>query len=232
MTADPHGGIAPLFAGVPLDMAAWAMVLVHGRGGSPEGMLPIARAAGATDAALIAPRAAGGSWYPGRFLAPIAENEPWLSSAIASVTASVRIAIESGITRERVVLVGFSQGACLSLEFVARAAADASLRFGGVAAFAGALVGADDEQRRTLRGSLDGTPVFLSVGDDDEHIPEARVRETNDIFSALGALAEMRVYPGVGHTIVGDQIQALRRMIVAVEDAVQSGTPMGSPPVV
>lgn len=205
---DPHGGESPLVSGAPLNQATIALVLVHGRGGSAEGMVPIARAAKADDAALIAPRAAGGSWYPNRFLDPMSTNEPYLSSALDAVQRAVGLALSSGIPSERVLLVGFSQGACLSLEWVARH----GQRYGGVAALAGALPG-DPADPRADVGDLAGTPVLLACGDADAHIPEARVRATAAQLSQRGAAVDLRIYPGVDHTIVGDQLSALRAMI-------------------
>lgn len=182
-------------------------------------MLPIARAAKATGAALIAPVASGNSWYPDRFLAPMARNEPWLSNALASVDAAVAQAITAGIPNERVILVGFSQGACLTLEYVARQSA-AGARFGGVAALAGALIGSDEEATRWHTshavGDLRGTPVLLACGTADAHIPEARVRQSAAIFTALGAIVDLQLYPGVGHDIVGDEIARLTQMVAAV----------------
>lgn len=215
----PHDTQQPVIAGVPLNEATHALMLTHGRGGSADGMLPIARAAKATGAALIAPVAAGNSWYPDRFLAPIAQNEPWLSSALAQVHAAVETARAAGIPSERIVLVGFSQGACLTLEYVARAS-DRRVRFGGVAALAGALIGSDDEAARWLSatsgGSLSDTPVLLACGTADAHIPESRVRESAEIFTRLGASVDLQLYPGVGHDIVGDEIARLAAMVAAV----------------
>ena len=173
-TNDPHAAIEPLVSGVPLSDASYALVLVHGRGGSADGMLPIARTAGATDAALIAPRAVGGTWYPDRFLAPMRKNEPYLSSALASVGRAVKSVIDAGIPAERIILVGFSQGACLTLEFAARHAQ----RLGGVAALAGALVG-DDSDVRQDAGDFAGTPILLACGDVDDHIA-ALIRQDVD----------------------------------------------------
>jgi phospholipase/carboxylesterase len=217
----PHADRTPVVAGVPLGEASHALVLTHERGGSAEGMLPIARAAKAVGAALIAPVAAGGSWYPDRFLAPMAHNEPWLSSALERVEAAVTLATTAGIPRDRVVLVGFSQGACLTLEYVARQAA-AGTRFGGVAALAGALIGSEDEAARWLAASpssnesLQGTPVLLACGTADLHIPEARVRQSAEVFTTLGAAVDLQLYPGVGHDIVGDEITRLAAMVAAV----------------
>lgn len=209
--AGPHAGVPPLMAGTPLDQASYALVLVHGRGGSAEGMLPIARAAKATDAALVAPVAVGNSWYPKRFLDPREQNEPWLSSALASVGAAVDQVRAAGIPSERIILVGFSQGACLMLEY-ATMAATSDVRFGGVAALAGGLIG-DPLVPRHDHGSLGGTPVLLACGNADGHIPEAIVRSSADVFRTLGASVDLRIYPGIGHDIVGDQIDALGEMI-------------------
>lgn len=214
----PHDAQQPVIAGTPLNEATHALVLTHGRGGSADGMLPIARAAKATGAALIAPVAAGNSWYPDRFLAPMAQNEPWLSSALAQVHAAVELARAAGIPNERIVLVGFSQGACLTLEYVARAS-EQRVRFGGVAALAGALIGSDAEANRWLAnvtGSLSDTPVLLACGTADAHIPESRVRESAAVFTRLGASVDLQLYPGVGHDIVGDEIARLTAMVAAV----------------
>lgn len=212
-----------LRAGTALGMAPYVMILVHGRGGTPEGMLPIARAAGASEGAVLAPRAPGGSWYPARFLSPLADNEPSLSSALAAVHVCVEAAHAAHIPYERIILCGFSQGACLSLEYAARRAAHGAVRFGGVAAFAGALLGDDTEQSRGFSGSLSGTPLLLSVGDADEHIPVARVQQAAAHFTALGATVDLRVYPGIGHSIVGDQLDVLRFMLDGVRASIPAG---------
>jgi len=215
---DPHAALEPLVSGVPLAEASYALVLVHGRGGNADGMLPIARTGGATDAALIAPRAVGGTWYPKRFLDPMASNEPYLTSALASVSRAVASVIDAGIPPHRIILVGFSQGACLTLEFAARNAQ----RYGGVAALAGALVG-DDADVRQDAGDFAGTPILLACGDQDDHIPEAKVRKAATMLAAQGATVDMRIYPGITHTIVGDQIEALRVMV----DTVRTGITVG-----
>jgi phospholipase/carboxylesterase len=223
MTHDTHAHENPLISGVPLRTAPYALVLVHGRGGSADGMLPIARAAGATDAALVAPRAADGSWYPNRFLDPMDSNEPFLTSALASIDRTVRDIIASGIPAERVLLVGFSQGACLSLEYATRHAQ----RFGGVAALAGALIGDAHDTRdgdRQYMGDFAGTPVFLGCGDADSHIPEARVRASAALLEQRGATVDLRIYPDIGHNIVGDQLDALRAMVAVVRESAATRT--------
>lgn len=214
---DPHAAEAPMVTGLPLASAAYAMILVHGRGGTAEGMLPLARAAGASDGAVIALRASGGTWYPYRFLAPTSENQPWLSSALATVDRAVEGVIAAGIPAERILLVGFSQGACLSLEYAARR----PRRLGGVAALAGGLIGERNEQN--YGGDMSGTPVLLACGDADEHIPEALVRAAGQTFTALGATVDLRIYPGVNHTIVGDQLDALRGMLDDVRATIPAG---------
>ncbi|WP_310569889.1 dienelactone hydrolase family protein [Gemmatimonas sp.] len=215
--AGPHGSVSPLMAGTPLTEASYALVLVHGRGGSAEGMLPIAKAAKATDAALVAPVAVGNSWYPKRFLDPREQNEPWLSSALASVGAAVEQVRAGGIPSERIILVGFSQGACLMLEY-ATMAAKSDVRFGGVAALAGGLIG-DPLVARDDRGSLGGTPVLLACGNADSHIPEAIVRSSAEVFRQLDASVDLRIYPGIGHDIVGDEIDALTEMVNTLRGA-------------
>lgn len=215
--AGPHAGVPPLVAGMPIEEASYALVLVHGRGGSAEGMLPIAKAAKATDAALVAPVAVGNSWYPKRFLDPREQNEPWLSSALASVGAAVDQVRAAGIPSERIILVGFSQGACLMLEY-ATMAAKSDVRFGGVAALAGGLIG-DPLVARDDHGSLHGTPVLLACGTADSHIPEAIVRSSADVFRTLGATVDLRIYPGIGHDIVGDEIDALTEMVHTLRGA-------------
>jgi predicted esterase len=216
--SDPHASLPMLLSGAPLESASMALVLVHGRGGSAEGMLPVARAADARDAALIAPRAAGGTWYPNRFLDPMSTNEPGLSSALASLDRAVALAIDAGIPAERIVLVGFSQGACLSLEYAARH----GRRYGGVASLAGAVVG-DEGDVRVDAGLLGGTPILLACGDADAHIPEARVRASAALLEARGGVIDLRIYPGLGHDIVGDEIEALRAMVDHVRRAESGG---------
>lgn len=213
----PHASAHALVAGTPLASATHALVLVHGRGGSADGMLPIARAAKATSAALVAPVAVGNSWYPDRFLAPVAANEPWLSSALSAVHAAVEQVKAAGIPEERILLVGFSQGACLTLEYTATAATRGA-RFGGVVAMAGALIG-DPSVPRQDHGSLHGTPVVLACGDADLHIPEALVRSSASVFTALGAAVDLRIYPGLGHDITGDQVAALAALVETVTAA-------------
>lgn len=221
MSGTVQGGLVR--AGASFDEARGALVLMHGRGGTPEGMIPVARASGAlADFAVLAPRAPAGSWYPLRFRDPKADNEPALTAALDAIDGAVREALDGGVAGRAILLVGFSQGACLSLEYLKRQAMQGGTGtpdIGGVLAMAGALMGPIGEMRvdpGTREDSLVGTPVILACGDADEHIPVEHVGATADTFRALGAEVDLRVYPGVGHSIVGDQLDALRALVAAV----------------
>jgi predicted esterase len=158
--------------------------------------------------AYLAPQAANNTWYPFTFLAPMQQNEPWLSSALARVGEIVASVEAAGIPPQRIVLGGFSQGACLASEFMARNAR----RYGGLLAFSGGLIGPPGTPR-AYAGSLDGTPVFMGCSDVDAHIPKKRVEETADVLERLGAQVTMRLYPGMGHTINADEINHARTLL-------------------
>ena len=185
-----------LTAGKPLDKARVAMVMIHGRGATAESILSLADELAQPDFAYLAPQAAGNTWYPNRFLAPIASNEPYLSSALAMINEVLERLSEAGIPPEQAILLGFSQGACLALEFAARHAR----RYGGVAGLSGGLIG-PDETPRDYPGSLADTPVFLGCSDVDFHIPKERVLHSADVFRGLGGEVTARLYPNMGHTI-------------------------------
>lgn len=204
----PHQGQPVLAAGAPLSKAAAAMVMVHGRGANAPDILGLAAEFGRPDWAYLAPQAAQSSWYPDRFLAATRQNEPWLSSALAAVGAAVQ---NAGLPPERLVLLGFSQGACLALEYAARN----GQRYGGLAGLSGGLIGADGEPRQDA-GDLTGTPVFLGCSDADFHIPRARVVETGRLLTERGAQVTVRLYPNMGHTINGDEIETVKEMMAAV----------------
>lgn len=195
-------------AGAPLGAARAAMILVHGRGASAEGMLGLAGAFEADDFAYVAPQARSGSWYPQSFMAPIAENEPHLSNALKTLSDVVADAERQGVPSDRIVLLGFSQGACLTLEFAARNAR----RFGGVVGLSGGLIGPEGTPR-TYAGSLAGTPVFLGCSDVDFHIPLKRVNESAEVLKALGGNVTEIIYPGMGHTIVQDEVDHVKRIL-------------------
>lgn len=199
--SDPHAGQPVIAAGEPLPSARAALVLLHGRGASAESILSLAEDIGQPRVAYLAPQAAGYTWYPQPFTAPLDANEPYLSSALALVETVVKQAERVGVPAAQIVLAGFSQGACLALEFAARHAR----RYGGVLGFSGGLIGPDGTPR-DYAGSLDGTPVFLGCGDRDAHIPLARVQHSADVFASLGGAVTRRIYPGMGHALNDDEL--------------------------
>jgi predicted esterase len=207
----PHGNARVIATGEPLQSAHAALILVHGRGATAESILtlvPELRLPEDSRLALLAPQATGNTWYPNSFLAPIESNEPFLSSALALLESLVARAASAGIPDERTYLLGFSQGACLSLEFAARNAR----RFGGVFGLSGGLIGPDDTPR-DYSGRFDGTPVFLGCSDVDFHIPKERVLDSAKILREMGAEVDARLYPGMGHTINADEIEAVRGIL-------------------
>src|SRR5579883_124033 len=207
----PHQGQPLLTAGKPLERAQAAMVMLHGRGASAENILELTEELNAPGFAYLAPQAANNTWYPYSFLVPIERNEPGLSSGLA-VIASILAQIEQiGIPLERTMLLGFSQGACLMLEFVARNAR----RYGGVAGLSGGLIGPDGTPRN-YPGSLEGTPVFLGCSDIDPHVPKERVELTAQVLQQMGGNVTMRLYRRMGHTVNQDEIEAVQRMMGAL----------------
>ena len=211
---DPHRGRPVLAGGPPLDRAPAAVVMIHGRGATAASILSLAEEFGRPDLAYLAPQAAGNTWYPHSFLAPIPSNEPSLSSALAAIGAVLDRIAAAGLPAERVVVLGFSQGACLALEFAARNAR----RYGGLVGLSGGLIGPDGTPR-DYPGSLAGTPVFLGCSDVDAHIPVARVHESADILRRLGGEVTARIYPGMGHTVNQDEIDFVRGMLAGLPGA-------------
>ncbi|MBB4639103.1 alpha/beta hydrolase [Longimicrobium terrae] len=212
--ADPHAGRPMLRGGAPLESARGAMIMVHGRGGDAAGMMGLARELDRAEWAYLAPQAAGNTWYPYGFMSPIAQNEPGITSGMNAISRAIAEAEDAGIPAERIVLLGFSQGACLATEFAARHAR----RYGGVAALSGGVIGPDSTPR-DYAGSFDGTPVFLGCSDVDGHIPAARVRESAEIMRRLGGEVDLRLYPGMGHTINLDEVEAVRAIMDAATRA-------------
>src|SRR3989440_11338126 len=204
----PHQGQPVLTAGEPLDKAKAAMIMVHGRGASAEDILLLTTELNQPGFAYLAPQAAGYAWYPNSFLAPIASNEPGLSSGLAVIASLLEQLTQAGISSERTILLGFSQGACLSLEFTARNAR----RYGGIAGLSGGLIGPEGTPRNGS-GSLAGTPVFLGCSDIDPHIPKARVQETAEVLQQLGGDVTMRLYPRMGHTVNRDELHSVQAMM-------------------
>ncbi|HSL45207.1 MAG TPA: alpha/beta fold hydrolase [Anaerolineales bacterium] len=204
----PHQGQPIRMAGEPISRARAAMLLVHGRGASADNILSLADEFAQPGFAYLAPQAAGNTWYPNRFLVPPVENEPWLSSGLAFIADVLAEIVNAGIPQERIILLGFSQGACLTLEFAARNAR----RYGGVVGLSGALIGPEDTPRDDA-GSLAGTPVFLGCSDVDFHVPKEYVEQTADVLSRLGGEVTKRFYPNMGHTVNQDEVDFVRDMM-------------------
>jgi predicted esterase len=204
----PHQGQPIRMAGEPISRARAAMLMLHGRGASAEDILSLANEFDQPGFAYLAPQAAGNTWYPNRFLVPLQQNEPWLSSALSFVEEVLGEVINAGIRREQIMLLGFSQGACLTLEFAARNAG----RYGGVVGFSGALIGPEDTPR-DYPGSLAGTPVFLGCSDVDFHVPKEYVQQSAEVMKQLDGEVTMRLYPNMGHTINQDEIEFVRGMM-------------------
>jgi phospholipase/carboxylesterase len=207
----PHQGLPVLTAGDPLGSARAAMILVHGRGATATDILMLAEELAHPEFAYLAPEAANNAWYPNSFLAPLAGNEPGLSSGLALIASLLEQVNKAGIPAERVVIAGFSQGACLSLEFVARH----TRRYGGVIALSGGLIGPDGTPR-DYAGSLAGTPIFLGCSDIDPHVPRDRVLHSAEVLRALGGRVTAKLYPRMGHTINRDEIIMARGIVAGV----------------
>ncbi len=204
---DPHREQPILITGAPAGEVWGAILAVHGRGARPEDILTLTDQLSLPDFACYAPQAAEHTWYPNRFSAPLESNEPWLSSALARLERTLVEIEDAGIPPERTLLLGFSQGACLALEFAARHAR----RYAGLVGFSGALMGPDDAPR-AYPGSLAGTPVFLGCSDVDPHVPKERVLQSGDILRGLGGEVTVRLYPGMAHIVNEDEIEFVRRM--------------------
>lgn len=207
----PHQRYALLAEGKGLDEARSALILVHGRGASAYDILELGSLLAPPEMAQLAPQASNHTWYPNSFLAPLAQNEPHLSSALQLVGDLVAQVEEAGIPAEQIIIGGFSQGACLASEFVARHAR----RYGGLLLFSGGLIGPPGTAR-DYEGSLAGTPVFIGCSDVDFHIPLERVDETAEVLSQLGGQVNKKIYPSMGHTIIEDEIAQARMIVMSV----------------
>ncbi|MBZ0286401.1 MAG: phospholipase [Anaerolineae bacterium] len=207
----PHKGQPVLAAGAPLESAKAAMILIHGRGASAESILSLVPEIDQPGVAYFAPQAANYTWYPNSFLMPIQSNEPGLSSALAVIEDIFAHVNTAGIPTDKIVLLGFSQGACLASEFVARHAQ----RYGGLAVLSGGLIGPDGTPR-DYSGSLAGTPVFMGCSDVDFHIPKERVLESAAVLEKLGGNVTARLYPNMDHTVNEDEIEAVQNMLASL----------------
>jgi len=194
--------------GTDLSKAKKALILLHGRGGSAEDILSLATHLQVAGFALLAPQATNHSWYPYSFIAPVEENEPWLTSALDIVARTKQKALDAGIAQEAIYFLGFSQGACLTLEFIARNAT----RYGGAVAFTGGLIG-DKIDMGNYKGNFNGTPVFIGTSNPDFHVPVARVYASANILRDMGAAVTEKVYDNMGHTINSDEIELANRLV-------------------
>lgn len=209
-SSHPHRGGAVLMAGAPLEKASGAIIALHGRGATAEDILALAAEVAPPGVALLAPQAAGNTWYPYRFLEPFARNEPYLSSALQTVSGLIDQLMSRGIPAERIALLGFSQGACLALETAARNAR----RYGAVIGFSGGLIGPPGTTF-DYDGSLAGAPVFIGSSDVDPHIPKERVEESAAALRRLGGDVDARLYAGMGHTVNRDELDRARALLAA-----------------
>lgn len=196
-----------LTAGLPLDKASKALILVHGRGGTAADILQLQQHLLLKDFAIFAPQATQNTWYPYSFLAPPAQNEPWLTAAISSLGRLME-RVQKSIATDHIYLAGFSQGACLSLEFAARHAQ----RFGGVIAFTGGLIG-DRIYADNYQGNFAGTPIYIGSSDTDPHVPLTRVYASENILNNMGAIVKTDIFPGMAHTILEPEIAAANRIL-------------------
>lgn len=197
-----------IHAGADLQSASKALIMIHGRGANAEDILSLANHLNVKGFALLAPQATNHSWYPYSFMAPVSQNEPWLSSALSLVKDTVNEVIAKGISEENIYFTGFSQGACLTLEFIARNAA----KYGGVAAFTGGLIGNSIDQTN-YKGDFKSTPVFIGSSNPDPHVPVERVNETTKILEEMNAVVTTKIYINMGHTITQNEIDVANELV-------------------
>jgi len=195
-------------AGAPLGKSPVALIMVHGRNAAPANILSLVPSFGRPDLTYLAPAAAGGTWYPLSFMAEKEKNEPGLSAGLWVLDQLVRHVVDSGVQKDRIVLLGFSQGACLSAEF----AASHADRYGGVVLYSGGLIGPPGTTWN-YSGSFGGTPVFLGCSDVDAHVPRTRVDESAAVFQRMGATVTERIYPGMGHVVNDEELDFTRTLL-------------------
>ena len=211
MSADPHAGQPVLVRGRPLGEGRAAMIMLHGRGAGPENILELATPLAHPEFTYLAPSAQGGTWYPYSFMTETEKNEPGISSGLAAIHRLVGEVLGKGVPLERIVLLGFSQGACLATTYAARHAT----RFGGVIGLSGGLIGPPGTVW-DFSGSFDRAPVFLGCSDVDAHVPEARVQESAEVFRRMGAEVTARIYAGMGHLVNVDELEFTRELMARV----------------
>lgn len=195
-------------AGKKTTEAKKALIMVHGRGGSGEDILSLANYLNVRDYALVAPQATGNTWYPYSFLMPPAQNEPWLSSALSVLKEVTDDIVADGIALENIYFLGFSQGACLTLEFITRNAQ----KYGGAVAFTGGLIG-DQIYPENYQGNFGGSPVFIGTSNPDPHVPVDRVKASEKVLKEMGADITVNIYNNMGHTISQDEIDLANKLV-------------------
>ena len=208
----PHAGQPVVTSGPGIESSRAAMIMLHGRNAGPRNILELAGVLAHPDFTYLAPTASGGTWYPYSFMADKASNEPGLSSGLWVIDQLVRDIESRGIPKRRIVLLGFSQGACLASEYAVRHAD----RLGGVIAFSGGVIGPPGTTWESP-GTFDGTPVFLGCSDIDAHVPKARVDESAIVFERMGAAVTKRIYPGMGHLVNDDELERARLVMAGVQ---------------
>jgi phospholipase/carboxylesterase len=197
----PHQNQPVIHAGAKLDVAKAVMIMIHGRGATAEDILSLSAEFNFDGVAYLAPQANGNLWYPYSFLSPIEMNEPGITSGLAFIDSIVDMLLKKGFISEQVYLLGFSQGACLSLEYAVRN----PQKFGGIFGLRGGVIG-ESVRLENYSGNLEGTEVFLGCSDVDPHIPLERVNQTEEVFKILGANVTKRIYKGMAHTVNQDEI--------------------------
>ena len=206
--SDPHAGLPVGSAGTALGNGAGVVIMLHGRGAGPQNILDLVPEIGRSTFTYLAPTAADRSWYPRSFMSAIEDNEPKLSSALGCVGALVTDVERHGVPAERIVLLGFSQGACLAGEYARRH----PKRYGGVAMLSGGLIGPPGTVTVNA-GSFAGAPIFLGCSDRDAHVPKARVDESAVVLARMGGDVTLRIYPGMGHLVNGDELAEVQKML-------------------
>lgn len=199
-----------VYSGKALDEAKRALILIHGRGATAESMLPLADHLDLDDFAILAPQATRNTWYPYSFLMPADKNEPWLTGALDLLDDMVGDLTKKGFSSEQIFISGFSQGACLSLEFAARNAR----RWGGIMAFTGGLIG-EEINTENYKGDFEGTPVFIGTSDPDPHIPVTRARDSARIIQSMNAQVKLEVYPDIGHTVIPEELDVANAFVLS-----------------
>lgn len=199
-----------VYSGKALDEAKRALIFIHGRGATAESMLPLADHLDLDDFAILAPQATRNTWYPYSFLMPADKNEPWLTGALDLLDDMVGDLTKKGFSSEQIYISGFSQGACLSLEFAARNAR----RWGGIMAFTGGLIG-EEINTENYKGDFEGTPVFIGTSDPDPHIPVTRARDSARIIQSMNAQVKLEIYPDIGHTVIPEELDVANAFVLS-----------------